>query len=589
MRFKDMVRQLVFSFLGAALIVGMATGSTYGFLSSHYVPGQPMPVLSCLGFGLFCMVGMWIIGHSFASKVAATADLQIFFLAPLTPSHYFKRNVTRIAIALFMVFVVAPAAVVALYSRIKEFRNFTAAPFSANFILTYLLVFLVPLHEKMSGRFWSKAFFFFRTIVHNLLRLLGFWFDAIFGPTGMVGSAVLVLLFFAFAGALAYIIPHIGSPLEQSILEPLVSSGTAGLLVLYALVPFAGVLCFHQPGVPASAQWLLTAILSLLVIGCVRAIWKCSRVFPRELEEQVFAGWLEHREGIENGEETAYEADEQAKPKPPSSIECDGLFAEPDSHPPAERAAILEYDPTLSPERQILRHARYWREDLPPPFRWAWLSVVVVLWIIYLSAPELARVRPMNLMGVREALATAVMVGMLFAAFGPVEGLRMILSGLPTLPVRWPSLVWRSLRSRPDRIAGDVLAAILLTRVLGAPLALAVAWVAVCFMLRISLLAGMWLNCSEKAGRKWPLFWYYVAMIIALLVMILTNSIAVYDVISRAKNAVEGVICSACISCVCTGVVFLTAMVGIASQKESFGSQIVLPPPPLTSFVPERD
>ena len=584
MRVKDVGAQFFGGMLTAVLITLLATSQPYLFFNSLHLLGKTLPSLATFGFGLACTFALWVVGLCFASTILSTNDFVLFYLTPLTPRRYFSRNLKHMAIALLLVFAVAPVAAAVIYAKIDVFEHSVRVTplFIANFILTYLLVFFVILQEAISGGLWSKGFFLARVIAIFLLRgvarAMSYMWKA---------NAALALVNFVVLGlGIFFSAPTVASILEQWLLEPLVRAGPVGLLILYALAPFAGLFYFHQPDSPQTAQWLLAALLGLLFAGCLRSIWKGWSVMPAELEQRGFADWTAQREGIEEHEEAAYREEEMRR-KPVGHAAADGFpdGAE-DSSAACSGEGTLAYDPSLAPEPQSWRHFRFWTHDEARYVsRWTWF--VLVAWLVYGFIEFHERSKELKRFAHEQMLLAALILGWWIVMTWRADRVRKMLERLPAFPGRWPLLTWALLRSSPYLWVSDVLAALLVVVLGHLPLWCAVPTLAAALALWASMLAGVWFKASESAGRisfKLFLAFYYAAVCVVLFVSFFAGAASI---VGNEMDALPASLVY--LFWAGTALLAFVAAIGVLLHWWRSGSQIVILPPVATSLFPNAD
>lgn len=591
MRWNDVVGQILMSALGGLLLLGAMGALAFAF----EVPEVRDAPLLAFYLGFFAMVVLWWIGLGFTHHICASANAQLFALTPLTPSLYYRKNARRVAIPLFAIFIVVPAIAVYSLRQANLFGTASAVlhPFILNFCLAYILVLIVPLNEALAGRRWSMGFFYLRVVLEKLALGISMLIDHMI--RALRGYAVLPA---AMLGLMAY---FYGGPalagvqgIAEEFLRGLVDGGGIPQLVYFLLVPVSGLFCIHQPETPPAVQWSLTGLLSLLLAACLWSIRKHWNVLPRVIDERGFEYWITLREVIEDTEEAAAET---RKSKAPSfsNVHLDGALPDaPDAGVPAEIGPALEYDPAPTPERQLVRHIRFWQRGNIRwfPFRYPWLGAVLVGWIAYWWIQHNSRGNWLMEEAGMFLLLPACVAGVWLAALARANRLREPARGVPGIPLRWVRLCWRDVRaSLAYLLAADALAALLMTLVSGFPLFFAPFFLAMILLLRGTFSLGNWITFHQESGGKLALFLYYVALSVTLLVSIFMyfSVFVMLPGFAQPRAVTFGPFVVPLFALIC--MTFLVTLFAALVIRWRCGPQLVAPPPraPAVVLRPEEE
>ncbi|MBM3335287.1 hypothetical protein FJY63_11555, partial [Candidatus Sumerlaeota bacterium] len=287
-----------------------------------------------------------------AIQIVQSRDAFLFALTPLKPILYFKRGFASYAIPLVSAFVLLPVLLILALFGSRELEGLvTHWPFAMSLVLTWLLMFLVPLYEALSGRCWTRVFFPFPRIVWFVSRRI------LPEPQGcLVQGILLAAVFVARERVLQDLL---------SLKAWLVASGLIGKVTYYLLLPLGGLWELHSPVMPDHVQWTIVIALGLFFLALVQSICGYIRLPLRDLERLHLEEWLQHRQVVEEDEEARFESFRKVS-QPASHLVTDGLAEGESFDPDLLRApdSPLPYDPALDPEKQLVRHVRFWKEAL---------------------------------------------------------------------------------------------------------------------------------------------------------------------------------------------------------------------------------
>jgi hypothetical protein len=482
----------------------------------------------------FLTVVMWLNGLAFARFIAYSRDSVLFALTPLEPALYFWRNLARAAVGLALAFVALPAVLLWTLSHSLWLSDLPVAraPFAASYFLTGFLFVLVPLNEILTRRPWSRVFFFPRTILLGLKEL------AVRSRMGALPILALVVLIL-----LAWIDPDIRRLIVQGMLwlrERLLAGGALGQFLYYLMLPFGALWHWHSLASPPALQWALPAMLAFLIVPLAQSIRQAWNVMPEEFEPVHFEAWLTHRQAFETGEETAA-TEQQEAVRPVSHIRVDGFPDEAALDPGLtdEPRCPLVYDPTLSPEMQVVRHSNDWSESarVPETRRYffiprLWISVVVFGWIALLV---LALRSPSGWpRGVASVYFVAIfLIAILAATAERASRYYRELVSCTHLPLRWWAFVRADLRyAFRYKLAADALASLLFVVWLRVPVYLLLVSLATLFLLRLVFVAAVWFSFWRRAGKR------FTRSLVAW-TMISTMALAIFSIVAVVMVAAE--------------------------------------------------
>ena len=478
----------------ALLALGFTVAFGTGLSLSTILPAFDPQREAFLKYGLVVSVVVACYSSLLAAGLVRNPALALARLTPLRPALYYGHTLWRVAPSLFAFTVLVPAVFLTCFYLSSQAKVFRGGPFPLNLVLTYYVSFLLPFHEQLSAHTWSYLFFFPRKILRLLLRkvLSSGWAIVL---AGLAAAAVCVWW----------------EPWRAFVkgMDTLLGLGVWGRIVYYLAVPFAGVFHLHEPGVPVSVQWGLTAALAAAAVLMIRTVARQWTLSPQEWDKAVFEEWVGVREEFEDTESRIEEARESRKRFIFTNIYGDGfLTAEQQGPPPAApQRRSMEYTPSLEPEETLVRHARFWfGHSKGLPAFWAgfialgWVCLAVLHQDSWTTAPA------------RDTLK--VLVAPVFVWLASVGFLARAgsVAWLPAIPLRWPSLMRADYLFRnPYVIVMDCLAAALITTAAFPHPAFFPVSLAVILVSRFNAYMHAWLLTARGAGHRLG-YWIQLAV-----------------------------------------------------------------------------
>ncbi|MEQ8819004.1 MAG: hypothetical protein RLY93_02075 [Sumerlaeia bacterium] len=449
---------------------------------------------------VFAVLISWMSGVYYAKRIAVSDDRLLSMTTPLTARTYHGNNLRRVAPVFLPGVLISAAGCIALLVLPPPnlLTDGTTPALALNLALSVTLCLVLPLAEALSGMVWTRLFFFPRFLAGALFRR-GFW---------VLTAVPFIVLLVTMVSA-----PDRLAQWEERLLD----TGLLGQVVFTLAVPFGGVARFGAEG--TSAAVMLAAQATFLAFCVTTIVRHWGREKP-ELAGPAFEDWTRLRDRVEDIETEALDQRRQ-RPRPALSNAAEDGFAEPapeltEEEQAAFSAAVagarsahppLAYEPFHTPERQMLRHWRYWAGLIgtPPPRR-LWMSWVAILWVGYVLVrwagwfePGFAPNGPGNPFAVLGLLQVLTFLGVWA---GCALGGSILLFGR-TGPARWTRFLRRALEMAWRRwLIGDVLAAVLLADAMGGHLESTFLYLAMFVLLRAALLSGRVVYSSWRGGRR---------------------------------------------------------------------------------------